>query len=107
MRSVEEWIGRNDDDPVPPRVRLRVFDAKGGKCHKCTRKIMVGEPWTCEHIIALANKGPNRESNLGVTCCNCLPEKNADDLAEKSSVYHKRARHLGIDLKPKWKRGFR
>lgn len=101
MRSVEEWIGKNDDEPVPPRVRLRVFDRFNGKCTICTRKVLVGERWTCEHVKAIANGGQNHESNLGVTCCNCLADKNADDLAEKSDVYHKRARHLGIPLKRK------
>ena len=107
MRSLDEWIGRDDDDPVPPRVRLRVFERFDGRCTICTRKIMTGEKWTCEHVVALINKGGNRESNLAVTCSWCLPEKNADDLHEKSSVYHKRARHLGIDLKPKRKWGCR
>lgn len=107
-RTVEEWVGKTDDTAVPPHVRLRVFDRCKGRCHKCTRKILVGEEWTCEHLIALINQGKNSESNLGLTCCNCLPEKNADDLAEKSGIYHKRAKHLGIDLKQKrpwdWRR---
>ncbi len=95
-RSVSEWIGKTDDTPVPPRVRLRVFDAKGGRCWKCRRKISAGEPWTCEHMIAVINKGENRESNLDVTCCNCLPEKNAADVAEKSKIADIRKKHLGI-----------
>lgn len=103
MRSLDEWIGKDDDAPVPPRVRGRVFWAKGGKCHKCTREIRIGEDWTCEHVIALINGGANREANLALTCCNCLPEKNADDLAEKSKVYKTRAKHLGIETKPKWR----
>jgi hypothetical protein len=107
-RSVDEWIGKDDDEAPPPRVRVRVFDAKGGRCHKCTREIFPSrETWTCEHIIAIINGGKNAESNLGLTCCNCLPEKNAEDVAEKSAIYHKRAKHLGIDLRPKWRWGWR
>lgn len=98
-RSVKEWIGKTDDTPVPPRVRLRVFDAKGGLCHKCRRKIMPGEEWTCEHVVAICNLGPNRESNLDLTCCNCLPEKNAQDVAEKSAVATTRKKFLGIARK--------
>jgi 5-methylcytosine-specific restriction protein A len=94
MRSVEEWVGRTDDTPVPPRVRLRVFDAHGGRCHLCGRKIRVGEVWTCEHLIALINGGQNRETNLDLTCCNCLPIKNAADQAEKSDIADKRKKHL-------------
>lgn len=95
-RSVQEWIGATPDTAIPPRVRVRVFDAKGGRCHKCTREIPPAEAWTCEHLIAIINGGPNRESNLDVTCGWCLPEKNAADVAEKASVYAKRAKHLGV-----------
>ncbi len=95
-RSVDEWIGKTDDTPVPPRVRLRVFGREQGKCHKCQRKIGAADKWTCEHVIALTNSGPNRESNLSVTCSWCLPEKNAADVAEKSKVYAVRSKHLGL-----------
>lgn len=100
-RSTAEWIGDDDDTAVPDRVRVRVFDRKKGRCHRCTRKILTGERWTCEHLIALINwrataEQPhgNRESNLDVTCCNCLPAKNAEDVAEKSEVYQDRKRHV-------------
>src|SRR5262245_45572141 len=94
-RSVAEWIGKTDDAPVPPRVRLRVFERENGKCHACRRKIRPGEKWTCEHVIALENHGPNRESNLALTCSNCLPNKNAADAAEKSKTYAVRSKHTG------------
>lgn len=96
MRSVEEWCGKSDDTPAPPRVRLRVFDGCGGKCHRCGRKIKAGERWTLEHLKAICNGGQNRESNLGVTCDWCLPIKNAEDVAEKAKVYAIRSKHLGI-----------
>src|SRR5262245_27233848 len=95
-RSVPEWIGKTPDTPVPPRVRLRVFEREGGKCHKCTRKIAAGEKWTCEHVKAVINGGANREANLACTCANCLPGKNAADVAEKAAVAKTRKAHLGI-----------
>lgn len=99
-RSVKPWVGKTDDTPVPPRVRQRVFLAKDGKCHKCGRTIRRGvEPWTCEHLIALCNGGRNAEDNLGLTCCNCLPAKNAADVAEKKIVARKAKKHLGIKLR--------
>lgn len=107
MRSVEEWRGKDDNTPVPPRVRLRVFDAKEGRCGQCGRKIRAGESWTCEHLKALINGGRNRESNLGVTCSMCLPGKNADDVDEKSKTYRMRAKHLNIPLKRKQRWGWR
>jgi 5-methylcytosine-specific restriction protein A len=100
-RVVDEWVGKDDDTPVPDRVRVRVFDRKAGRCHRCTRKVLTGERWTCEHLIALINwratddqPHGNRESNLDVTCCNCLPLKNAEDQAEKSEVYQGRKAHI-------------
>ena len=98
-RSVEEWQGKTDDTPAPPRVRLRVWERCKGLCGQCGRKINAGESWTLEHLKALVNGGANREANLGVTCGWCLPAKNAADVAEKAVVYRKRAKHLGI--KPK------
>lgn len=95
-RSVEEWIGRTDDTPAPPRVRLRVFERCEGKCGRCGRKIGAGEKWTLEHVIALINGGANREGNMDVTCDWCLPAKNAADVAEKSKVANVKAKHLGI-----------
>ncbi len=88
-------MGATPDTAVPPRVRVRVFERMNGRCGVCTRKIRAGEPWTCEHLVALINGGENRETNLGVTCQNCLPAKNAADVAEKSAVYRKKAKHLG------------
>lgn len=93
-RSVEEWKGKTPDSVPPPTVRARVFDRKHGRCHNCTRKIMPGEKWTCEHLVAIINGGENRERNLDVTCCNCLPEKNAADITEKSIVGEKRRKHV-------------
>ncbi|WP_341893795.1 HNH endonuclease signature motif containing protein [Ferrovibrio terrae] len=98
-RSVEEWVGKTDDTPVPPRVRLRVFEAMKGRCGICGRKVQAGDKWTCEHVKALINGGENREDNLGVTCSWCLPGKNADDVAEKSTTYRKRSKHAGIKKK--------
>lgn len=112
MRAVDEWIGKTDDSVPPPRVRLRVWDRFKGLCHSCTRKILLGERWTLEHIIALINGGENRESNLGLTCSNCLPVKNAADVAEKSATAETRKAHIlpkplskwGAGRGSKWKR---
>lgn len=98
-RALEEWVGKTDDQAPPPRVRVRVFERCGGRCHRCTRKVAAGERWTLEHLTALINGGANRESNLGVTCDWCLPAKNAEDVAEKSKTYQRKAAHLGV--KPK------
>lgn len=103
-REVPEWIGKDDNTVPPPRVRLRVFDAAGGKCHCCGRKIMAGEYWQADHVIALCNGGANRESNLAPACRNCCYSKTAIDVAEKSAVADKRKKHI-LPKETSW--GFR
>lgn len=98
-RSTEEWIGKNDDSPIPPRVRLRVFDRCMGICHISGRKIRAGDSWDCDHIVALVNGGEHRESNLAPALRDRHREKTAEDVAEKATVYRKRAKHLGIKKK--------
>lgn len=102
-RSVPEWHGKTDDSVPPPHVRVRVFDRCKGLCHRCGRLIRAGERWVLEHLKAIINGGANAEFNLGLSCCNCIAPKNAEDVAEKSAVYQKRMKHLGV--KPKG-RGF-
>lgn len=95
-RSLPEWIGATPDTPVPDRVKVRVFDAHDGICHIAKRKIRPGEPWDTEHVRAIINGGENRESNLAPALRDKHIEKTAADLAEKSMVYRKRKKHLGL-----------
>lgn len=97
-RAVEEWIGKTDDTPVPPRVRIRVFLKFGGICQECTLRI-VGKRWICDHRKAIINGGENRESNLGPIHESCDKTKTAADVAEKSKIYHKTAKHIGVSLR--------
>ncbi|WP_043161647.1 restriction endonuclease [Bradyrhizobium sp. Ai1a-2] len=104
-----EWIGKTDDSRPPAHVRLRIFDRYHGICHWSKREIRPGDEWDVDHIIALINKGENRESNMApILRGKPHKEKTARDVAEKSRVYRKRAAHLGLK-KPKRKlqgRGF-
>jgi len=109
-RAVSEWIGKTDDAAIPPRVRARVFEAYGGRCHWSGKKIMPGDQWDCDHIIALINGGQHRETNLApILRGKEHAEKTADDLAVKKKIARVRAKHLGIAPKtraPLRSRGF-
>lgn len=109
-RAVAEWIGATPDTPAPPRVRARVFEAYGGRCHWTGRKIQAGEAWDLDHVRALINGGANRESNLApILRGKPHKEKTARDVAEKSKVARIKAKHLGVFPKSKAKipsRGF-
>lgn len=94
-RSVEEWRGRTDDTPAPPRVRLRVYEKAHGRCADCQRKLGPGDKWDLDHIQALANGGANAEGNLQVLCSWCHRKKTRADVAEKAAVARVRKKHTG------------
>lgn len=93
-REVAAWIGKTHDTAIPPRVRLRVWDRCAGKCHRCKRKIPVGDAWIIEHLVAIINGGANAEPNLSLTCSWCKPAKDAGDVAIKSRTAAVRAAHI-------------
>lgn len=95
-RSVDEWIGKTDDTPIPPRVRLRVFERAKGRCEICDRKLGPADTWEADHTVALCNGGDNREGNLRVACSWCHASKTKADVSIKSKSARVRARHLGV-----------
>lgn len=95
-RSTDEWIATNDDQAIPARVKLRVFDRCGGKCAKCGVSVRVGH-FAYDHITALANGGQHAEHNLQVLCLSpCHSEKTRADVAIKSKIARVKAKHIGI-----------
>lgn len=99
MRSLPEWIGKTDDTPIPPRVRIRIFEKCAGQCVVCGNRIGGALSPAYDHIVSLVNGGENRESNLQLLCVPDHKVKTGQDVAEKSMVYRKKAKHLGIKLK--------
>jgi 5-methylcytosine-specific restriction endonuclease McrA len=96
-RSLQEWIGKTDNTPFPPRVRLRIFARDDGCCQcGCDRKIGPGESWQTDHTIALINGGQNRENNGRTILTEHHRVKTAEDVAEKSKVYRLKSKHLGV-----------
>jgi 5-methylcytosine-specific restriction endonuclease McrA len=96
LRKLPEWIGKTDDAPIPPRVKLRVFERDKGRCHISGRLIRAGEAWDADHIVALCNGGEHRESNLAPALADKHREKTKADVAEKADIYRIRAKHLGL-----------
>ena len=95
-RSVPLWVGATPDAAIPARVRVRVFERYGGRCHITGRLIRPGDEWDCDHIIALVNGGTHSEDNLAPALRSAHRQKTADDVAEKAKVARTKARHLGI-----------
>jgi 5-methylcytosine-specific restriction endonuclease McrA len=116
MRAVPEWRGKSDDTAIPARVKLRVFEKYKGTCYLSGRKILAGDKWEVEHIIALANGGEHREDNLAPALIEPHKEKTKADRKITSKIARVRKKHLGL-IKPKgrsmpgskisgWKRTF-
>lgn len=101
-RAVETWQGATPDAAIPKRVRLRVFEAYGGKCALSGRKIMPGDAWDIDHRLALCNGGQHVESNLQPVLKDAHREKTRADVGAKAKADRIRAKHLGI-----WPKGQR
>lgn len=95
-RSVPEWVGKNPDTKVPPRVRDRIFERCGGVCHISGRKIRAGEKWELEHIEPLALGGEHRELNMAPALVAPHKEKTRQERRLKAKEDRKRKKHLGI-----------
>lgn len=111
-RKTPEWIGKTPDTAIPPRVQLRLLDKHNARCALTGVKLRPGHI-DFDHIIALANGGENRESNLQPVDRKAHKEKTKQDVAQKKKDRRVRAKHFGLN-KPtstlpggkasKWKR---
>lgn len=100
-RSVPEWIGKHDDQKVPDRVRMRIFDRENGICHLTGAKIdPVRDAWDLDHRVSLILGGEHRESNLFPALKEPHRKKTATEVAVKSKIARTRKKHLGIKAGP-------
>lgn len=95
-RAVPEWVASHDDQAIPARVKVRVFESAAGRCGVCTLPIRGKLLPAYDHKISLINGGRHAESNLQLLCEPCHKVKTKQDVADKSYSYQKRVRALGI-----------
>src|SRR3954470_18223803 len=93
MRTVAEWIGKDDDTAIPARVKLRIFRAAAGTCAICAGRVTTA---AYDHTVALINGGINAEHNVQLLCVPCHKVKTQGDVAEKSKVARVMSKHVGI-----------
>lgn len=98
-RSVPEWIGKDDDERIPPRVKLRIFERYNQRCCNCELLIVGRLLPNYDHVIPLINGGSNRESNIQLLCSECHKDKTKGDIRDKSNIYNKRIRRLKLRKK--------
>lgn len=95
-RSLAEWIARNDDTAIPPRVVERIARNANNCCVRCTRETGPALPGECDHIIPLILGGQHRESNLQWLCEECHAIKTRRDVKIKAKVARVRKKELGL-----------
>lgn len=98
-RELPEWMGATHDTQIPPRVKVRLFERVHGRCNHCGIAIVGGVLPAYDHIVAIISGGENRESNLQLLCSPCHGLKTKIDVAEKSKLYHKKVKAIGIRRK--------
>lgn len=106
-RSVALWEGSTPDAAIPARVRLRVFEAFGGKCALTGRKIQPGDAWDLDHRVPLILGGRHAEDNLQPVLKDAHKLKTKADVAAKSKADRIRKKHLGLKPKSPGFRGWR
>lgn len=84
----------NVRETLTDQERARLFLERGGRCHKCKRKLGPADTWIVEHMLALENGGTNEWQNLDVTCEWCVPKKNAEDDAVAKKIRAVATNHI-------------
>jgi 5-methylcytosine-specific restriction protein A len=95
-RSVPEWIGKTDDEKVPDRVKLRIWNRDEGHCHISGEKIYPGDDFELKHRVALILGGRHAESNLAFALTKYHRQKTADEMAIRAGNDARAKSHAGI-----------
>lgn len=95
-RTTEEWIAKNDDQAIPERVKLRIWEREKGRCHLTGKQIRPGDKYDFEHVIALADGGEHRETNLRLALRGIHRKKTAQEATARAKVRSKAKKYAGI-----------
>lgn len=96
-RAVPEWIGRNDNAMPGKNVRDRISLQTGDACAECQKPFGPTNRPHCDHILALADGGENRERNMQMLCTECHLRKTSKEATARAKTRSIRAKHLGLD----------
>lgn len=78
---------------MTPLRALRIFEACGGRCAACDRRLSAADDWDVDHVIALANGGTDDDANLQILCGWCHDDKTPDDLRQAAKGKRQAAKH--------------
>ena len=75
------------------RERAQIFEAAGGRCHLCTRKLGPSDTWELDHKQAIAAGGSDDDNNLAPACDWCHEVKSGDDTKTAAKIKRQAIRH--------------
>jgi 5-methylcytosine-specific restriction protein A len=107
MRTIPEWIGRNDDAKIPDRVKLRILRRENYICFLSTTPIRDGDKVEFHHRIALRDGGEHRESNIYPVHRKFHRLETAKQALARAEVDHREKRSFGIRKAKQPFRGWR
>jgi 5-methylcytosine-specific restriction endonuclease McrA len=94
--------------PMSTMRRLRIWEAHGGICILCARKIDgTREKWIVEHVRALVLGGADDDANCRPAHEDCRRIKDKVDVAMGAKAKRIKARHLGIRKPSQWQSKFK
>lgn len=106
MRTVDEWIGKTDDTPLPERIKRRIIERQGGRCAISGVELTPGSI-AFDHRTPLWQGGANRESNIQALWDKPHRIKTSEEAAVRKKVFRVRDKHLGLRKKKPWNGGLR
>lgn len=95
-RTIPEWIGKTDDTPPPPRVKLRILRRQDHICALSKMPIPSGVTPHFDHIKRLADGGENRETNLQAVLPGAHKVKTAVEAKAAAKADAAASRAFGI-----------
>lgn len=101
-RTVPEWVGKNDDSMPGRLVLLRLYARQNGLCAcGCTRVMnFERDRIDCDHIIPLADNGPNSEGNLQLLLHEHHVEKSRSENTARGEARRHQAKAFSSLRKP-------
>jgi 5-methylcytosine-specific restriction endonuclease McrA len=79
----------------PKRVKLAAFERAGGRCERCTARLVPGK-YRYDHRLPLALGGESTLANCVVQCLACDgPKTYRQDIPAIAKSGRQRARHVG------------
>jgi len=93
-----EDVGTTARRKLTPHGRLKVWEATGGRCVLCNKRIDgARERWIAEHIRPLELGGRDELSNMGPAHAACALVKTKDDHRRAGKAKRQKIRYIGAD----------